>query len=97
MRELDVTDRETAVQVLRLERRAYAVEAQIIGSTALPPLRDTVDTLRQCGERFFGYFQDGRLVGQSPMSGADRRFTFAGWSLTWIGSVKESRAHCSTL
>ncbi|WP_244956351.1 hypothetical protein [Geobacillus subterraneus] len=45
MRELDVTDRETAVQVLRLQRRAYAVEAQIIDNTALPPLRDTVDTL----------------------------------------------------
>ncbi|ARP42450.1 GNAT family N-acetyltransferase [Geobacillus thermodenitrificans] len=61
--ELNVTDRETAVQVLRLQQRAYAVEAQIIGNTALPPLRDTVGMLQQCTERFFGYFRDGQLVG----------------------------------
>ncbi|MBB6283912.1 GNAT family N-acetyltransferase [Geobacillus subterraneus] len=63
IRELDMADSDAAIKVLRLERRAYAVEAQIIGSMALPPLRDTVDTLQQCGERFFGYFRDGRLVG----------------------------------
>jgi hypothetical protein len=32
------------------------VEANIIGSYAIPPLKDTVDKLQQCGESFFGYY-----------------------------------------
>jgi ribosomal protein S18 acetylase RimI-like enzyme len=61
--ELHIADDETAVKVLHLQRRAYAIEAQLIGSKALPPLRDTVDALQQCNERFFGYCQGERLVG----------------------------------
>ncbi|WP_445614064.1 GNAT family N-acetyltransferase [Geobacillus sp. YF-1] len=61
--ELHIADYETAVMVLHLQRRAYTIEAQIIGSTALPPLRDTIASLQRCGERFFGYFQGERLVG----------------------------------
>ncbi|AGT31785.1 N-acetyltransferase GCN5 [Geobacillus genomosp. 3] len=63
IRELQLADKKTAAKVLHLQRRAYAIEAQLIGSTALPPLRDTVDALQQCGERFFGYCQGKRLVG----------------------------------
>ncbi|WP_096225387.1 N-acetyltransferase [Geobacillus sp. FJAT-46040] len=61
--ELHIADDETAVKVLHLQRRAYTIEAQIIGSTALPPLHDTIASLQRCGERFFGYFQGEWLVG----------------------------------
>ncbi len=61
--ELHIADDETAVKVLHLQRRAYTIEAQLIGSTALPPLHDTIASLQRCGERFFGYFQGERLVG----------------------------------
>ncbi|MDF9298002.1 hypothetical protein, partial [Geobacillus stearothermophilus] len=52
--ELQIADEKTAAMVLRLQRRAYTIEAQIIGSTALPPLHDTIASLQRCGERFFG-------------------------------------------
>ncbi|KPD01031.1 Acetyltransferase (GNAT) family protein [Geobacillus sp. BCO2] len=61
--ELQIADEKTAAMVLRLQRRAYAIEAQIIGSTALPPLHDAIASLQRCGERFFGYFQGEWLVG----------------------------------
>ncbi|PJW14597.1 GNAT family N-acetyltransferase [Geobacillus sp. Manikaran-105] len=61
--ELRIADEKMAAMVLRLQRRAYAIEAQLIGSTALPPLHDTIASLQRCGERFFGYCQGGRLVG----------------------------------
>ncbi|OKO94812.1 Protein export cytoplasm protein SecA ATPase RNA helicase [Geobacillus proteiniphilus] len=56
MIELNIADYETAVKVLHLQPRAYTIEAKIIGSTALPPLHDTIASLQRCGERFFGYF-----------------------------------------
>ncbi|KZE93108.1 hypothetical protein AVP43_03086 [Geobacillus stearothermophilus] len=52
--ELRIADEKTAAMVLRLQRRAYAIEAQLIGSTALPPLHDAIASLQRCGERFFG-------------------------------------------
>jgi len=39
------------------------VEAELIGSFDIPPLKDTADTLRRCGETFCCFFAEGRLVG----------------------------------
>ncbi|QNU24876.1 GNAT family N-acetyltransferase [Geobacillus zalihae] len=61
--ELRIADEKMAAMVLRLQRRAYAIEAQLIGSTALPPLHDAIASLQRCSERFFGYFQGEWLVG----------------------------------
>ena len=40
-----------------------AVEAELISSCDLPPLKDRADTLRRCGETFYGYFVEVRLAG----------------------------------
>jgi ribosomal protein S18 acetylase RimI-like enzyme len=61
--ELDIADRSVAAQVLALQRRAYAVEAELIGSDAIPPLRETRAQLQECGERFLGSFVDDQLAG----------------------------------
>jgi len=60
---LDITDRETAEAVLQLQRAAYRLEAELIGSDDIPPLRETLDDLRMCGEEFFGVTVNGGLVG----------------------------------
>lgn len=39
------------------------MEAGLIGSSDIPPLKDTPHTLARCGETFHGYFLEGRLVG----------------------------------
>lgn len=60
---LDIRDFETARAVLELQRRSYAVEAEIIGSHELPPLWETLEELRGCGEDFHGYFLGETLAG----------------------------------
>jgi ribosomal protein S18 acetylase RimI-like enzyme len=63
IRELDLSDEREALRVLDLQRASYAVEACLIGSWDIPPLRDTVRSLQQCVETFCGYFVEGRLAG----------------------------------
>jgi GNAT superfamily N-acetyltransferase len=60
---LDLSDVELARELLALQRRAYRVEAELIGSNKIPPLRESLPDLRACGETFLGAFLGGRLVG----------------------------------
>ncbi|MCD4839028.1 GNAT family N-acetyltransferase [Neobacillus sedimentimangrovi] len=63
IRKLDIRVKETAEEVLNIQIPAYKVEADIIGSIEIPPLKDTVETLQTCGETFFGYYSDEQLGG----------------------------------
>jgi len=60
---LDITDPAAASTVLHIQRRSYRVEAQLIGSETIPPLSETVEDLRACGENFLGAFVDDQLAG----------------------------------
>ena len=60
---LDLSDTEVAVQPHALQRQAYEVEAGIVGSTEIPPLRETLLELQSSGETFLGALVEGRLVG----------------------------------
>lgn len=55
--------RKNAEDILNLQIPSYQVEAEIIGSYDIPPLKDTVDTLQSCGETFFGYYDNEALCG----------------------------------
>jgi HAD superfamily hydrolase (TIGR01509 family) len=61
--DLDITDPAIASAVLELQRRSYRVEADLIGTDAIPPLKETEEELQTCGERFLGAFLDDRLAG----------------------------------
>ncbi|SOC06448.1 acetyltransferase (GNAT) family protein [Ureibacillus xyleni] len=63
IKQIDIRDRKSAENVLNIQIPSYKVEAEIIGSYDIPPLKDTVDTLLGCGETFFGYYQDEELCG----------------------------------
>ena len=60
---IDISDRKNAEDVLNIQIPSYKVEAEIIGSYEIPPLKDTVHTLRHCGETFFGYYENEELCG----------------------------------
>jgi GNAT superfamily N-acetyltransferase len=60
---IDVTDKEIAENLLKLQIPAYMVEAKLINFYDIPPLKETVETLRTCGEQFFGYFIEDELCG----------------------------------
>jgi ribosomal protein S18 acetylase RimI-like enzyme len=60
---LDLSDNAVALDVLELQREAYRVEADLIGSDQIPPLRETLDELQRCGETFLGVLDGGVLAG----------------------------------
>ena len=62
VRRLDLGDPATAEAIVALQRASYAIEADMIGTTDLPPLKETRAQLARCGETFLGAFDDG-LVG----------------------------------
>lgn len=60
---LDLSQPETATALLELQRRAYRIEAELIGSDGIPPLRETLEELQASGETFLGAFVHGELAG----------------------------------
>lgn len=57
-------DAEAAEEVWALQHAAYRVEADLIGVADLPPLQDTVESLRQSQETFIGLRgAEGELLG----------------------------------
>ncbi len=49
-----IEQEEVAKQVLQIQIPAYKVEAELIDFYDIPPLKDTVSSLQQCGETFTG-------------------------------------------
>lgn len=67
--ELVLTDEDVIHQIWRLQQVAYRLEAEIIGFNDIPPLLDTIETLSQCGETFYGEVdEDGVLEGAIAIS-----------------------------
>ena len=60
---LELSDAETATEILALQRRAYEIEARLIGSDDIPLLHESLEELQSCGETFVGALLDGRIVG----------------------------------
>jgi ribosomal protein S18 acetylase RimI-like enzyme len=63
IKEIDILNKNSAEIVLQIQLIAYEIEAEIIGFYEIPTLRDTVESLQQSGERFFGYYQNETLCG----------------------------------
>ncbi|MFX3633410.1 MAG: GNAT family N-acetyltransferase [Candidatus Pristimantibacillus sp.] len=61
--ELAITKPDVAKAVLDVQLPSYRIEAQIIDYEEIPPLKDTVETLQQCGESFYGYYAGNELTG----------------------------------
>ncbi|MFI9007684.1 GNAT family N-acetyltransferase [Actinosynnema sp. NPDC053489] len=59
---LDLTDDETAKAVHRVAQLSYAVEAELIGSTAIPGLHESVEDIRTLPLRWLGGYVDNELV-----------------------------------
>lgn len=58
---LDMTDPTTCEAVLGLQRAAYQIEAEIIGSAEIPPLHESPQDLKQAPLRWIG-IRDGEEV-----------------------------------
>jgi len=60
---LDLADAAIASQLLELQSEGYAVEADLVGSNEIPPLRETLPELQACGETFLGALVGTVLAG----------------------------------
>ena len=50
-------------QLYSLQKKAYAVEAKLIGFDGIPPLVETFNQFLHCSETFIGFFVDDTLAG----------------------------------
>ncbi len=50
-------------KLLSLQRTSYQIEAEIINYDEIPPLLETKEQLKDCGESFYGYFVNEILAG----------------------------------
>ncbi len=63
IREIELLDVMAAAEILELQRKSYRMEADLIGSDEIPPLKETFEQLQNCGETFLGCYIDGSLAG----------------------------------
>lgn len=69
---IDISNRKLAEDVLNVQIPSYKVEAEIIDSNEIPPLKDTVYTLQHCEETFIGYYENEELCGAISIKVVDR-------------------------
>jgi GNAT superfamily N-acetyltransferase len=63
IRPLDLGDPATVRALVALQRSAYAVEARLLGTEAIPALNESEADLAASGEIFLGAEREGRLAG----------------------------------
>ena len=60
---IDPTDDEVAARIIAIQRRAYRIEADLIGFDGIPGLSETVEDLRDKPLDWRGSHEDDELVG----------------------------------
>jgi len=57
------TEYAVAIQIHAVMQAAYTLEAERIGSADFPPLRESLEELRQSSDSFLVFQQSGRIIG----------------------------------
>ncbi|MFT9494394.1 GNAT family N-acetyltransferase [Anaerosolibacter sp.] len=63
IRELNLQDNKMVQDILDIQIPAYQMEAASIEYWEIPPLKDTLETLKASSESFYGYFEEEKLLG----------------------------------
>lgn len=63
IKKLDLKNIVTVESVLELQKESYKVEAEIMNFYDIPPLKDTISSLKECDEIFYGYYINNILAG----------------------------------
>ncbi|CAH0344289.1 GNAT family N-acetyltransferase [Bacillus sp. CECT 9360] len=72
LRKIDLDNLLLVKELDSLQKKSYAVEAELIGFYDIPPLKETIEQLMTSQEEFVGYFIDEKLAGAisySPENG----------------------------
>ncbi|GHH96744.1 GNAT family N-acetyltransferase [Neobacillus kokaensis] len=60
---LDLQDNSLLKNLFKLQKASYLIEAKLINFYKIPPLVETIDDLKNCSEKFYGYFEEKGLTG----------------------------------
>ena len=60
---LDLQHAPTVERVLEIQQASYTIEAELIGTRNIPPLHDTIESLQNSEEHFYGYWIDDEIAG----------------------------------
>ena len=63
IKEIDFQNISLLKTLFELQQASYQVEAELIQFFEIPPLIESFNDFRQCGETFLGYFEENELVG----------------------------------
>lgn len=63
IKKINIKSLEIAESVLCIQIPSYMLEAALLDNYEIPPLKDTVASLQNCDETFFGYFINEELCG----------------------------------
>lgn len=63
IKQLDINENSTASAIESLQKASYLIEAELINFYEIPPLKDTVLTIKQCDEVFYGFYIEESLCG----------------------------------
>lgn len=63
IKSINMKEPDHAAQVLDIQIPSYKVEAKLLGFDAIPQLSDTMETIMNCSEKFYGYYMDDNLTG----------------------------------
>lgn len=63
IRNIDFQNTKLVQDLFELQRASYLVEARLIQFNDIPPLKETLEELMECGETFLGYFEENELTG----------------------------------
>ncbi|MEB3102141.1 GNAT family N-acetyltransferase [Ferviditalea candida] len=63
IRKICLTDDTEVEQLWYLQQLSYRIEAEWNGLQAIPPLMDTIETIRNCGEIFYADFEQEEMIG----------------------------------
>jgi ribosomal protein S18 acetylase RimI-like enzyme len=63
IRKIDLENQTLVKELFSLQRLSYLIEAKLIDFYDIPPLKERIEELIECGEDFLGYFEEDELAG----------------------------------
>lgn len=63
IKKLNLNNKDIVKELLKLQIASYKVEADIINFYEIPPLKDTIDSLKECDEIFYGLYIENNIAG----------------------------------
>lgn len=75
IKELNNSYVEVARQIFKVFQRSYSVEAQLIGTLDFPPLKRSVNNIKESHTKFYGFFTNDTIVAVIEFSIRDRHLS----------------------